>query len=455
MNSDNMKMQAAIGLFILSAIVITMLMVLYMTGGVRLGGDAYLVVVTIDNIGDLKTGAPAKFGGVEIGKVKKISIEDKGIQIIAGINGQYSLQADTTARIATSGLVGDAFLEFTAGKSSAQLKRANDIADAARVPGTSQSGMGDMLVQIQKIGGQVEELVNNINALLGKKEFRDNIEQSVANVNQVTAEVKSLLVDFHDNLDQVDKAVENIVKITGNAELTMKNIDGFVTKTMGDKQLAEDIVGAVHHLSGITKVIDENKESIGSTMRHVSAATGNIAGITGGIRPGSGLLRLLSDEQAGVEVMAVISSLQRAARCLATVGFSDLIADKLVGDKIAEKWLAAHGRDSAAEMAYQWKAWMTEQKAYSDSLSRQSVYSGLPAYSVDYSATALPVDGETAAPGTVRRSAAPMPAGEWAAYESFYPENSPAPAPFSASPRVEVTPSAAERHPLEGLYRGK
>ena len=58
MNSDNVKMQAAIGLFILSAIVITMLMVLYMTGGVRLGSDAYLVIVNIDNIGDLKTGAP-------------------------------------------------------------------------------------------------------------------------------------------------------------------------------------------------------------------------------------------------------------------------------------------------------------------------------------------------------------------------------------------------------------
>ena len=39
MNSDNVKMHAAIGLFILSAIVITMLMVLYMTGGVRLGSE--------------------------------------------------------------------------------------------------------------------------------------------------------------------------------------------------------------------------------------------------------------------------------------------------------------------------------------------------------------------------------------------------------------------------------
>lgn len=454
MNSDNVKMQAAIGLFILSAIVITMLMVLYMTGGVRLGSDAYLVVVNIDNIGDLKTGAPVKFGGVEIGKVKKISIEDKGIQIVAGINNQYGLQADTTARIATSGLVGDAFLEFTPGQSNSQLRRSSNLEDAARVPGSSQSGMGDMLVQIQKIGGQVEELVNNINALIGKKEFRDNIEQSVANVNNVTAEVKSLLVDFHDNLDQVDKAVENIVKITNEAELTMKNIDGFVSKTIGDQQLAEDLVGAVHNLSGITKVLDENKDSIGSTLRNVSAATGNIANITGGIRPGAGLLRLLSDEQAGAEVMAVISSLQRAARCLATVGFSDLIADKLVGDKIAEKWLASHGRGNASEMAQQWKAWMAEQKAYSDALSQRGVHGSLPAYSGGYPVSAPSIVSEVTAPGTVRRYVSPASAADLAAYDDFYSESQSLAAPHPASPRVEVTPSAG-RHPLEGLYRNK
>lgn len=460
MNSDNMKMQAAIGLFILTAIVITMLMVIFMTGGVRLGNDAYLVVINIDNIGELKTGAPAKFGGVQIGKVKSITIENEGVHIVAGINRQYRLQADTTARIATSGLVGDAFLEFTRGKSHEPLKQSQDLADAARVPGVSQSGMGEMMVKIQSIGNQVEELVGNINQLIGKKEFRENIEQSVVNVNSITAEMKSLLVDFHDNLDQVDKAVENIVKITGDAETTMKTVDGFVTKMVGDTQLAEDIVSAVKNVNAITGTLAANKESIAVTLQNIGQATGNIASITGNIQPGRGILRLLSDEQAGAEIMSVISSLQRAARCIATVGLSDLIADKLVGDKIAEKWMSEHGKGSAENMAREWKTWMTRQKAYADSLSRSG------AYSVSYAA---PTELSVTPAGTVRYCAVPEPAPSAAgavdpAYEIYYDapagvgENAPAAASVAApAAQVQVTPAAPApgRHPLEMLYRGK
>lgn len=444
MNSSNIKMQTAIGLFVLSAIIITMLMVVYMTGGVRLDSGAYYVVANLDNIGDLKNGAPVKLCGVDIGKVKRITIEGKGVQVLVGINPRYHLQKDTTARIATSGLVGDAFLEFTRGKSTERLQCSTRAEDAVHVPGVTKAGMGDMMAQVQKIGGQVEEMVNNINLLIGKKEFRDNVEQSIANVNNVTAEVKTLLKDFHNNLDQIDQAVNNIVKITKNAETTMHTVDGFVTKMMGDPKLADDLVNTVKNINGITKTLADNKGSIETAMRNIGITTGNIADITGQIKPGQGLLRLLTDEQAGAEIMSVISSLQRAARCVATVGLSDLIADKLIGDKIAEKWYAVNGRGDAGEVARRWKEWMSQQKAYTDSISGQSAY-GWGGY------TMAPEANETVT--TVVSPKETLTASD---IDAIYGET--APAASVPEVKVEVTPSSpapAGRHPLESFYRNR
>lgn len=442
MGAPNVKMQTAIGFFILAGIVITMLMVVYMTGGVSLGRNAYFVKVEIDNIGELKVGAPVKYNGVSIGKVKTIAIKDEAVEIVAGINAQYDLHRDTAAHIATSGLVGDAFLEFTRGTRGSYLPKVHDIENAPEVKGVSQSGMGDMMLQLQKIGGEVEELVNNLNKLIGKESFRDDIEQSVSNVNDVTIELKSMLASFSANLGKIDTAINNIVKITDEAQTMMTTIDDFVGKTIGDPALAKDLMDAVCHVNSVTKMLDENKENIADTIKHVGAATGSIAGITREIKPDRGILRLLSDEQAGNEVMSVISSIQRVARNLATVGLSDLIADKFIGDKIAERWLNGRGNCSAEQMAREWKSWMSQQRSYAETLSGGSPM--LPIYSYpNYPTVTTTPPNEN--------------------YEAFYegyatPSVTVSNAPVGiiktipATPRVSPPAPIKKPHPLSSLY---
>lgn len=362
MSQETGKLELAVGAFVLMGIGIIMFMILYMSGGMSFTGNTYPVVVKIQNIGDLKAGAPVKQGGFEIGRVRAIKIAEENIHIIAAIDKKYRLRSDTTGSIATSGLVGDSFLELTRGKSTKYLAQAEDEAQAPSVEGISQAGMGELLSQVQKIGSQVQELVGHLNTVLGNDEFRHNIEQSVANVNGATHEAKELLASLRKDLVKVDEAVANVVKITDSAEGTMQKVNFFVEKTIGDPKKVEDISNTITSVQQITGTLSQQREYIASTIKNVSDTTEQLSRITAGIDPNRGLMRLLTDEQAGQELLATIQNLQRAANSLATVGLTDLIADKLAADRIFELWKNENKNLDAAQMAQQWKEWMAQQK---------------------------------------------------------------------------------------------
>ncbi len=385
MDKETGKLELAVGAFVLTGIAIIMFMILYMSGSVALTGNTYPVVVDIQNIGDLKAGAPVKQGGFEIGRVRAINIAEDNIQIVAAIDKKHRLRTDTQGSIATSGLVGDSFLEVTRGQAANYLPQEEEEEKAPHVAGVSQANMGELLGQVQKIGGQVQDLVANINKMVGNEEFRRNIEQSVANVNGATREAQELLAGLRKDLTKVDDAVANVVKISASAEGTMEKVNFFVEKTIGDPRKVEDISKTITSVQEITTALSAQRDYIGATIKSVSETTANLSRITTGIEPNRGMLRLLTDEQAGEELLSTIQNLQRAANSLATVGLTDLIADKLAADRIFELWKNENKSLDATQFSAQWKEWMSNQKRMNNTLmygrtgASSSQYCPLPA----------------------------------------------------------------------------
>ena len=368
MEKESKKLELILGAFVFLGIITTMVMIVFMTGGVSFLEDTYKVVVHIDNIGDLKKGAPVKLGGVNIGKVESIAIADDNIEIVAGIFTKYQLRSDTEASIATAGLVGDSFLELTRGKSKEYIKKSKTLANAQEIKGITQAGMSELLGQVQSIGTEVESLVRNINKIIGTESFQVNIEETMGNVNKATHQADKLLESLRGELKTVGVAVENIVEITSLTGKTMKTIDNFIDKTIGDPNKIEQINSTINSISELTESLAKNRDKIGETITNISTTTNNLAEITSTIDPHNGILRILSDEQAGNELMDTIAQIQRAARSLATIGLTDLLADKLASDKIFEIWQKEHKFTNATEMAARWKEWMAYQKRVNNSI---------------------------------------------------------------------------------------
>jgi phospholipid/cholesterol/gamma-HCH transport system substrate-binding protein len=81
------------------------------------GGDTYTLLAKFDNIGGLKVRAPVRSAGVKVGRVVAITLDPKTYQGVVRLEVEHDVQfpADSSARILTSGLLGDQYIGIEAG----------------------------------------------------------------------------------------------------------------------------------------------------------------------------------------------------------------------------------------------------------------------------------------------------------------------------------------------------
>ena len=80
-------------------------------------GDTYTVSARFDNIGGLKSRAPVRSAGVLVGRVTSISLDPKTFQgvVTMAIERPYQFPKDSSAKILTSGLLGDQYVGLEPG----------------------------------------------------------------------------------------------------------------------------------------------------------------------------------------------------------------------------------------------------------------------------------------------------------------------------------------------------
>ena len=92
-------------------------------------GPTYDVVARFDNIGGLKADAPVKSAGVVVGRVASIGFDNQTLQadVTLALDKRYQFATDTSAKILTSGLLGDQYVGLSAGASEKNLRNGDVI----------------------------------------------------------------------------------------------------------------------------------------------------------------------------------------------------------------------------------------------------------------------------------------------------------------------------------------
>ena len=86
--------------------------------------QTYQVFAKFANIGGLKVRAPVKSAGVVVGRVLDIRFDNESYEAIVAMNldAGYGFPRDTTAKILTSGLLGEQYIGLEAGGDGVMLK---------------------------------------------------------------------------------------------------------------------------------------------------------------------------------------------------------------------------------------------------------------------------------------------------------------------------------------------
>ena len=94
-----------------------------------LGSQGYEVEAVFSNGGGIKSGSSVVIAGVEIGRVKTVSLEDYEAKVVMDLPPHVKIQEDAIASIKTRGLIGDKFIEITPGGAEALIGPGGKIRD--------------------------------------------------------------------------------------------------------------------------------------------------------------------------------------------------------------------------------------------------------------------------------------------------------------------------------------
>jgi len=80
-----------------------------------IGDKGYKLYAEFSEIGGLKNGASVEIAGVEVGRVRNISLSDYQAKIELQINSGVKIQEDSIAAVKTKGLLGEKYIQISPG----------------------------------------------------------------------------------------------------------------------------------------------------------------------------------------------------------------------------------------------------------------------------------------------------------------------------------------------------
>ena len=108
-------MEFTVGLFLIAGIICLGYLSIKLGRMEIFGGRGYEIHAFFSNSGGLKKGSSVMIAGVEVGRIKSITLEDYQARVVISIAEGIGIQEDAIASVKTRGLIGERFVEISPG----------------------------------------------------------------------------------------------------------------------------------------------------------------------------------------------------------------------------------------------------------------------------------------------------------------------------------------------------
>ncbi len=244
----------------------------------------------------LEVGAPVRYAGLQVGRVKEIdllnSLDEEGVDrviVLAQINPSIKVRRDSIASIKTSGLMGGPYLEIRPGSSSSPvLKEGEQLMGQEPFQFTQMGDMvEEMVFQVRKFTQLADALttdsretlkafktsLESLNAIL--VDNREEIRENLKNLARVSRELYNIL---EGNGARIGEIIEHVHSFTQKA-------DRLITDREPDfVNIIEQTDGLTHELEallkenrvGIAELISSMKKDTGTIAKNISSASNSL-----------------------------------------------------------------------------------------------------------------------------------------------------------------------------------
>lgn len=263
-------------------------------GEINLGSDDnFVLYAPFKQVLGLENAADVRLSGVPVGKVASIVNANGGVLVTLKINEDVKIPDDSTATVASVGVMGSKFVNITPG-----IDSGNYLLNGDSIKVTEEADMNSMFEGLDKIMGKVDKLLQDIEGIIGNDTFQtsvvemsDNIKnasehmnnmmatfdriaaQNEGQVNQMASQMNTLLDSMNKTMQNVEHMTNNLDKFAGdpqtaaNLKTTLENVAATsksvasiaenMNGAFGDKKVAEDLKATVANAKSISERADK------------------------------------------------------------------------------------------------------------------------------------------------------------------------------------------------------
>lgn len=280
---------------------------IYAVGDFNIGGsDDLTVYAGFPQVVGLEAQSAVRLRGVPVGNVAEIKNDGSGVTVTMKVKSDTKIPKNSQVTVSSSGVMGEKFINIMPGQDDGNYLQNGDY-----VYGSEESGMNAMFDGMSKVLGKVENLLGDMQEIVGNETFQTsvvkmskNMEEASGNVNQFTKSLAQMSADnvgkvsqMTDHMNEilasmdrsmatVENMTQNINRFAGNPQTveelqtTLKNISDTsknvasmaenMNKFAGDPKVAEDLKATVHNAKTITDRADKILEKVQGASETVS-----------------------------------------------------------------------------------------------------------------------------------------------------------------------------------------
>jgi len=284
-----------VGAFVLAALAILVAGSLWIAG-TSLGGRKVSYTVLLPESGGVTAGDRVRVAGVSVGRIRRVDLrlgEEWPVSLQVDVRAELPIEEDSTASIATSGLIGNNYLQIVSGTTGSPR-----LPPGGTIYGGSRAGIQDALSQVDAISGRVIEVLERSSALIEQLSaeitpIARNLERllSQENVEDVREIVSGLrgtmdeagprittLLDRMDSLaGRVEEGTEGIPELASRMSSLVEDLERALG-TDGERlaSLLDTAGGSLVRADRVLGVLDDHRDELGGAISDLSGAASSL-----------------------------------------------------------------------------------------------------------------------------------------------------------------------------------
>ncbi|MDL2280608.1 MlaD family protein [Selenomonadales bacterium OttesenSCG-928-I06] len=254
-----MSSEAKVGATALIGIILTTLIVLYLSG-VTFAEKGYPVKAVFKQINGLIPGNAVNYAGVKIGKVKAIKIVPEGVEVELSIDKKVQIPKGASFTINSAGLMGEQYVSI---KPPASPGDTGSIQPNEYVNGIDPQNLDELFSEATSALKQMRGLIKSLEDVFGDEKVKGALRDSALNSKELTENLKNLTATLdglaQNNESRINELVVNLSLMAESLRSVSQGIDN-------NGKTAADLVETVENI----KIISQRVEKIAASLEDVT-----------------------------------------------------------------------------------------------------------------------------------------------------------------------------------------